>query len=88
MELQERLGANETGLPDGVQERLATFAEWTGTTAFPADKVLEKCEGEDTFSDEFLAYVQRVGMSLDWVYLGDAMPLVMRAYNAAQESRA
>ncbi|WP_134679566.1 hypothetical protein [Paracoccus ravus] len=78
-----------SALPEGVAERLAAFAEWTGTPLFPAEKVLFDQGGEDghTFSDEFLTYVQRVGMSLDWVYLGDAMPLVMRAYNAAQEVR-
>ena len=79
---------DDTGLPDGVAERLATFAEWTNTTLFPADKVVVECDGGHTFSSEFLAYAQEVGMSLDWAYSGDAMGLVMRAHNAAREGRA
>lgn len=75
-----------TILPDGVTERLALFSEWTGTT--PPDRLLNG-EGEDrTFTDEFLVYCRINGLSLDWVWLGNEMSLVMRAHHAAKEGRA
>lgn len=74
-------------LPHGMDERLATFARWTGATPFPVEKVFDMADGFRTFSSEFLAYVERMGLSLDWAYLGDAKALVMQAFNAAQEGR-
>ena len=69
-------------LPEGVQERLALFAEWTGTK--PPEKLTEG-EGMDrTFSDELLMFCEETGLSLDWLWLGDERPLVIAAFHAAQ----
>jgi hypothetical protein len=68
-----------TGLPEGAIDRLALFAEWTGTTP-PACIVIG--EGKDrTFSDDILIYADRQGMSLDWFWLGDERSLVMANHN-------
>lgn len=68
MMTKQRVRANDTGLPLGVVERLASFARETGT-AVPGS-VLDG-EGEDrAFSDEFLSYCATTGLSLDWVWFG------------------
>ncbi len=72
---------NATGLPADAMERLALFAEWTGTTP-PA--CLTEGKGEDlTFSDDLLTYANRFGLNLDWFLLGDERGLVM-AYHRAE----
>ena len=58
------ISAHDTGLPAGALERLALFAEWTGTT--PPARILDGEGEERTFSDDILAYADEQGMSLDW----------------------
>ncbi|MBO4169697.1 hypothetical protein [Cereibacter azotoformans] len=73
---------NDIRLPTGTAERLAKFAKLTGTT--PPEAILD-ADGAPT--DDILDFARANGMSLDWLYFGDAMPLVMRAHNAAREGR-
>lgn len=69
--------------PEGVLDRLALFAEWTGTT--PPQRLLNG-EGEDrTFTDELLSYCDQNGLSLDWLWLADEKSLVMQAFHSAKE---
>ncbi|MDP5307584.1 hypothetical protein [Paracoccus spongiarum] len=84
MKLMDRPRANDTGLPQGVAERLALFSKWTGAALFPADQMLEGPTGERTFSETFLTYAVENGLSLDWVYFGDERSLVLQAYAEAK----
>lgn len=71
-------------LPHGVRDRLALFAEWTGAPLFPADQVVEECDGGDTFTASFLRYCSVNGASLDWLWLGDERSLVVGFHNNAK----
>lgn len=72
---------NAPGLPSGAKERLALFAEWTGTQP-PA--TITEGKGEDlTFSKDLLTYAYRNGLNLDWFWLGDERGPVM-AYHRTQ----
>lgn len=73
------ISANDTAMPAGALERLALFAEWTGTT--PPARILDGEGEERTFSDDILAYADEQGMSLDWFWLGDERGLVMANHN-------
>lgn len=73
-------------IPHGAMDRLALFAEWTGTT--PPEFILADQGDGWTFSDELIAYCDAYGMSLDWFWLGDERGVVMAAHNAAKEARA
>lgn len=75
-------------LPHGVRDRLSLFAEWTGAPLFPADQVVEECDGGDTFTASFLRYCSDNGASLDWLWLGDERGLVIQAHHALKEGRA
>jgi hypothetical protein len=69
------VSGNAPGLPSGAKERLALFAEWTGTTP-PAN--ITQGKGEDlTFHSDLLAYARRNGLNLDWFWLGDERGLVL-----------
>ncbi|WP_265502211.1 hypothetical protein [Paracoccus beibuensis] len=72
------------GVPAGTRDRLALFAEWTGTAPFPADKILEGSKDERTFTDAFLRHCNDTGMSIDWVWLNDEKGLVIAAHHAAK----
>ena len=67
---------NEPDVSAEAKERLATFADWTQTT--PPETIVD---AEGCLTDEFLAYCVENGVSLDWVLLGDAMPLVMESFH-------
>ncbi|WP_028031124.1 hypothetical protein [Gemmobacter nectariphilus] len=67
-------------------ERLALFAEWTGTT--PPERILDGEGAEATFSDALLAYAEAEGLSLDWLWLADDKGLVMACHNAAKAEAA
>lgn len=82
----ERVRANNTPYPAGMTDRLALFAEWTGTT--PPDTILEDQGDGWTFSTEFLTFCALNGMSIDWVWLGDEKSLVLGAHNAALRGQA
>lgn len=71
-----------------MAERLALFAKWTGAQQFPVKSTLEACEGGNTFSDAFLHYCNKNGMSLDWVWLGDERGVVIEAFRNAKGARA
>ncbi|MGR3792638.1 hypothetical protein [Vannielia sp. SX4] len=86
MTTEQRASANHTGLPDGVSERLAQFAAWTGATP-PASVAEDQGDGL-TFSTELLQFADRTGLSLDWLWLGTPRSLILGAYNRAQEGRA
>ena len=73
----------DTGLSAEAKARLARFAEWTRTT--PPEKIKD---AEGCLTDEFLAYYVENGLSLDWVLLGDAMPLVMESFHRARRASA
>ena len=77
------ISANDTGLSAEAKERLARFAEWTPTTPPETIKDAEGC-----LTDDFLAYCVENGLSLDWVLLGDAMPLVMESFHRARRASA
>lgn len=79
------ISATDTALPSGALERLALFAEWTGTTP-PARVLIDQGDGA-TFSDEILAYAYRNGLSLDWFWLGDERGLVMAYHHEAKKDR-
>lgn len=66
--IEQRACANDTGLPAGARERLDGFARDTATM-LPAS-ILEDQGTGSTFSTDFLAYCQRTGLSLDWVWFG------------------
>lgn len=68
MTTEQRACANDTGLPAGARERLDGFARDTATM-LPAS-ILEDQGTGSTFSTDFLAYCQRTGLSLDWVWFG------------------
>lgn len=70
--------------PAGVSERLAMFAEWTGTQLFPIENVVEGLDDERTFSTDFLRFCNENGLSLDWVWLGDERSLVIEAFHSAK----
>lgn len=86
MTIIDRACANNTPYPAGTLDRLALFAEWTGTT--PPETILEDQGDGWTFSTEFLAYCDTNGLSLDWVWLDDEKSLVLQAHNAALRGRA
>lgn len=65
-----------------TRARLAQFAEWTRTA--PPEKLLDK-EGAPT--GKLLAYCRETGLSLDWLFLGDAKGLVMAEHRRAAEPR-
>lgn len=67
-------------------ERLALFAEWTGTT--PPERILDGEGTEATFSDALLAYAEAEGLSLDWLWLADDKGLVMAGHHAAKAEAA
>lgn len=71
--------ATVIGLPEGALERLALFAEWTGTMP-PACLVIREIEGL-AFSEDLLVYANKQGLSLDWFWLGDERSLVMSYHN-------
>ena len=81
MTLIGRACANNTLYPHGTLDRLALFAEWTGTT--PPETILEDQGDGWTFSTKFLRYAETTGLSLDWVWLGDEKSLVMQAHAVA-----
>lgn len=70
-----------TGLPEGALERLALFAEWTGT--MPPERITDGAGGDLTFSDDLLIYADRNGLSLDWFWMGSERGLVMQCHSAA-----
>lgn len=74
--------ANDARLPDGALERLALFAEWTGTT--PPKNPVTNEGGDLYFSDELLSFADESGLSLDWFWLGDERGLVIGAHNHAK----
>lgn len=71
-------------LPHGVRDRLALFAEWTGAPLFPADQVVEECDGGQTFTTGFLRYCSDNGASIDWLWLGDERGLVVGFHRNAK----
>lgn len=77
------ISANNTGLPGDALDRLALFAEWTGTT--PPETILEDQGDGWTFSTKFLRYANATGLSLDWFWLGDERGLVMAYHRQAME---
>lgn len=79
---QERVCANDTGVPKGSLERLAMFAKWTNTT--PPEHIINGKGHDQTFSDDILIYADKNGMSLDWFWLGDERGLVMAAHHQAR----
>lgn len=86
MTIIDRVRANNTPYPAGMMDRMALFAEWTGTT--PPETILEDQGDGWTFSEEFLTFCALNGMSIDWVWLGDEKSLVLEAHNAALRGRA
>lgn len=77
------ISANDTGLPGGVLDRLALFAEWTGTT--PPQRILDGEGHEATFSTEILTYAVQHGLNLDWFWLGDERGLVLAYHRQTME---
>lgn len=77
---QTPLPGNGPALPAAVYERLATFAEWTGTV--PPETLLDE---DGSPSDALLAFCRSQGLSLDWLFRGGVHSLVMRAHRAARE---
>lgn len=71
--------------PEGVLDRLALFAEWTGTT--PPKRILDGEGDEATFSTEILTYAVQNGLNLDWFWLGDERGLVMSYHRVAKQER-
>lgn len=72
--------ASEKGEGDAAtRQRLAEFAVWTGTV--PPAQLLD-ADGEPT--DALRAYCRENGLSLDWLFAGDAQSLVMQAHHAAK----
>lgn len=82
MKTEERARATNTGLSADALDRLALFAEWTGTT--PPEVLTEEDEDGPTFSREMLAYCNRFGLNLDWLVLADERGLVMAYHRAAK----
>ena len=76
------ISAHDAVMPAGVLDRLALFAEWTGTE--PPAAILDG----DSFAPDFLRYAHANGLSLDWVWMGDERGLVMQAHHAAKGRRA
>lgn len=67
--------ANDTGLPDGCEDRLTQFALEQRVETFPSDQVLIGEGDGRTFSDGFLRYCAATGLSIDWLYYGEGHPL-------------
>jgi len=86
MKLQKPVCGNSHPMPGGARDRLALFAEWTGTTP-PACVLVDAGDGP-TFSRELLTYGRANGLSLDWFWLGDERGLVMQAFNTARRAAA
>lgn len=86
MTTEQRARATDTGLPDGVAERMAQFVEWTGIT--PPTRLTEDQGDGRTFTTELLNFAGETGLSLDWLWLGTERSLVLGAFHAAQEGRA
>lgn len=78
--------ATVSGLPGGAMERLALFAEWTGTT--PPQRILKGRGMNASFSRELLAYAYKQGLNLDWFWLGDERGLVTAYHRREREARA
>ena len=67
---------------DHTAVRLAQFAEWTGTEA--PESLLD---GDGAPTDELLDFCKSQGLSLDWLFLGDAKGLVMAQHrNTARKN--
>lgn len=80
------ISANDTGLSGDALDRLALFAEWTGT--MPPERILVGAGEDATFSDEMLTYAKAHGLNLDWFVLGDERGLVMAYHREAKKDRA
>lgn len=79
------VSGNATGLPSGAKERLALFAEWTGTT--PPEFICEGKGKDISFTYDLLTYAACHGLNLDWFWLGDERGLVL-AYHRSQRGAA
>lgn len=77
----ELLERSETQVED-ASSRLAGFAEWTDTEA-PASLL----DDQGAPTTELLAYCKAQGLSLDWLFLGDAKGLVMAQHRQAREDQ-
>lgn len=69
---------NATGLPLGTLDRLAQFEEWTGIA--PPSQILDE-DGAPSLA--LTAFCKYQGLSLDWIFRGDARGSILRAHRAA-----
>lgn len=67
-----------------AMQRLAQFAEWTGTT--PPEHITEGEGNDRTFSTAFLVYANQHNLNLDWLWLGEVRGLVMAYHRQAETS--
>lgn len=74
------ISANDKGMP-ATMKRLAQFGAWTETT--PPTQILD---GDGAPTSDLLAYCQKTGLSIDWLFCGDPASWARQSFVRVRET--